>query len=310
MKINDKDFEKYFETYSDEFKNEMELYLNNRDLCNLSKQDIIIRITELYYVMGKKLPFISWHTLTEIKNEFYENIEIITTLGNINWVYFHDTFLNFLSYEVNDANPIMYDIYAKYAQFNLLYDVMFNIFGFIELEDELILIEKPGKIYELDENLEFHSITGPAIQIGDFKEYFIEGVNVTRIEWSKRLRIALIDSTDDLIDKIDMNMLNKIRNEVFSIEGNSVKNINEPKVIVFYLDREMLNNTSIRNHFSTSVDKVFEQRHFNALAFFIPTDGEEKIECINPKLISNDEYKKVIEVLETCKAHFDIGTTE
>jgi hypothetical protein len=285
----------------------MELYLSNKSVI-LTKPDITTRITELYNAMDKPLPHITWYTLTDVKNEFFEETEIITTIGNINWVYFYTTFINLLAHDVTEVNKTMFEIYdSKHKQFDLLYDVMFNIFGFIELEDELILIEKPEKFYDIDDNLEFHSLTGPVIEIGDLREYFIHGVNVTRLEWSKRLRIALIDSTDELIKEIDLDTLNKIRNEVFAIEGNNVKNINEPKVIVFYLDREILNNREIVHQFAKSVDKVFDERHFNALAFFLPTDGDEHVECINPQLISKEDYQKVIEVLETSKKLFDIG---
>lgn len=314
MRIKDEHFIKYFNLNSELFKSKFECYISqsfDKDSCvKLSKAEVEDNVMSLYENMGKEIPHISWMTLDEIKNEFFDDkIEIITTFGNINWVYFYDSFLNFAVEEIKDVNKTMLKIYEeKLSQQEQLCDIMMNIFGFIELDNEIILVEKPEQIFNLDKDGKLHNETGPTIQIGDFKKYFLHGDSVTPKAWSKRLRIALIDPNDTLLSGrfIDSDIIRKIQEEIKEIDGDDATNINEPTVFVFYLDREVLMNPEIRSGFSNSVNTVFAQKHFNAIAFFMPTDTEERIECINPKLVPEDEYAKVVKTLEECQKLFDM----
>ena len=54
-----------------------------------------------------------------------------------------------------------------------------------------------------------------------------------------------------------------------------------PLILVFYLDREMMMNPDIIQPFADSVNDALSQREANAMAFFLPTDGEERVECIS-----------------------------
>lgn len=314
MRIKDEDFIKYFNLNSELFKSKFECYISqsfDKDSCvKLTKGEVEDNVKNLYENMGKEIPHISWMTLSEIKNEFFDdNIEIVTTFGNINWVFFYDSFLNFAVEEIKDVNLTMVKIYEeKLAQQEQLLDIMMNIFGFIELDGELILVEIPEHILHFNKNGELHNELGPTIQIGDFKRYYLDGLSVTPKAWSKRLRIALTDSKDGLFNgkSITSDVLRQIQEEIKEIDGDDVSNINEPTVFVFYLDREVLKNPEIRGGFASSVNTVFSQKHFNAIAFFMPTDTEERIECINPKLVPEDEYAKVVKMLEECQKLFDM----
>lgn len=80
-----------------------------------------------------------------------------------------------------------------------------------------------------------------------------------------------------------------------------------PLMLVFYLDREMMMNSDIIQPFANSVNDALAQRNANAMAFFIPTDGEERIECINPIQVAEADMEKINTMVEDIRKNFDIG---
>ena len=78
-------------------------------------------------------------------------------------------------------------------------------------------------------------------------------------------------------------------------------------MVVFYLDREMMMNPNVIQPFAESVNDALSQREANAMAFFIPTDGEERIECINPVVMEEVEMAKIHKIVDDLKKNFDIG---
>lgn len=56
---------------------------------------------------------------------------------------------------------------------------------------------------------------------------------------------------------------------------------NYPLIVVFYLDGEMMKQKEIITPFVEAVNNMLHQKNANALAFFLPTSGEERIECIS-----------------------------
>jgi len=85
-----------------------------------------------------------------------------------------------------------------------------------------------------------------------------------------------------------------------------MENTTHPIIVVFYLDRELMQNEQIMSHFSSSVDEMINIKKLNMVAFFMPTDGEEKIDCINPVQIEPVEMEKINTILEDLKKNFDI----
>jgi len=57
--------------------------------------------------------------------------------------------------------------------------------------------------------------------------------------------------------------------------------INYPLILVFYLDAEMMNVKEIIQPFTDSVNTMLAHKNANAMAFFLPTKGEERIEQIS-----------------------------
>lgn len=77
-----------------------------------------------------------------------------------------------------------------------------------------------------------------------------------------------------------------------------------PLIIVFYLDSEMMQNPSIIKPFTESINDMLIQKNANALAFFLPTKGEERVEVLNPVQLKEEDLTKVYEVVDDIKKHF------
>jgi hypothetical protein len=80
-----------------------------------------------------------------------------------------------------------------------------------------------------------------------------------------------------------------------------------PLVMVFYLDREMMKNQELTQTFAGSVNELIRVKNFNAIAFFLPTDGEERIECINPVIAPKAQMEKINKLIKDISSSFGIG---
>lgn len=81
-----------------------------------------------------------------------------------------------------------------------------------------------------------------------------------------------------------------------------------PLILVFYLDKELMSNPQIIGPFSEHVDRMISSREANAMAFFLPTDGEERVECINPVQVEPAKMEKIMRMVDQITANFlDIG---
>ncbi|MEI6880353.1 MAG: hypothetical protein WCK82_03345 [Bacteroidota bacterium] len=80
-----------------------------------------------------------------------------------------------------------------------------------------------------------------------------------------------------------------------------------PLIIVFYLDAELMANPQIIKPFADSVNDALAKRKANAIAFFIPTKGEERVECINPIMVKDADMAEINKMVEDIKASFSIG---
>lgn len=84
-------------------------------------------------------------------------------------------------------------------------------------------------------------------------------------------------------------------------------NENYPLIIVFYLDAEMMKIPEIIKPFADSVNTMLAHKNANALAFFIPTTGEERVECINPTVVDKADMAKINQLVEDLTNNFSIG---
>jgi hypothetical protein len=82
---------------------------------------------------------------------------------------------------------------------------------------------------------------------------------------------------------------------------------NHPLILVFYLDAELMKQQEIIMPFVDSVKKVIESKQANIISFFMPTKGEERIECLNPSTIKDADMEKINKMVEEIKKNFSIG---
>ena len=70
--------------------------------------------------------------------------------------------------------------------------------------------------------------------------------------------------------------------------------IEKPLFLVFYLSRDLFANSELVAAYGENVKKYLDEKGDNVRLFFMPTDTEEKIVCINPLYIkTKDEYNKI-----------------
>ena len=80
-----------------------------------------------------------------------------------------------------------------------------------------------------------------------------------------------------------------------------------PLVLVFYIDRDTMKNEQITQAFADSVNELIKIKNFNALAFFIPTDEKERIDCLNPTIASPEQMERVDKLINDISNSFGIG---
>jgi hypothetical protein len=83
-----------------------------------------------------------------------------------------------------------------------------------------------------------------------------------------------------------------------------------PLILVFYLDRELMMNPKIMAPYAQSVNDVIAARKANMMAFFLPTDDKERIECINPIQIKPADMSKINDVINEIAKNFDVGQVD
>ena len=90
------------------------------------------------------------------------------------------------------------------------------------------------------------------------------------------------------IDSIDITYVSL---EKFKEDEDPVE---KPLFLVFYLSRDLFANSELVAAYGENVKKYLDEKGDNVRLFFMPTDTEEKIVCINPLYIeTKDEYNKI-----------------
>lgn len=79
-----------------------------------------------------------------------------------------------------------------------------------------------------------------------------------------------------------------------------------PLILVFYVAGDVITQREIMQNFIESVNLLIESKQLNALAFFVPTDGEERIECINPILVEPTYMEKINKMVSDIAKSFDM----
>jgi hypothetical protein len=69
----------------------------------------------------------------------------------------------------------------------------------------------------------------------------------------------------------------------------------------------MLQQAEVRNLFANSINHIIEEKKLNAVAFFLPTDGEDRIECINPMMVAEPDMAKINKMVEDISTQFGLN---
>ena len=82
----------------------------------------------------------------------------------------------------------------------------------------------------------------------------------------------------------------------------------EPLILVFYLDAGVFAEQEMVKAYSENVKNYFDENGDNVRLFFMPTEGEERIECINPTYLTDKtEIDKLNELTEKLEEMFQVG---
>lgn len=75
----------------------------------------------------------------------------------------------------------------------------------------------------------------------------------------------------------------------------------EKIILVYYINMYNVDNEKIEYYLGLVKEKIFLQDD-SIIQYFIPIrNGETRVECINPKLVSEEDYKEVKELLDKTK---------
>jgi hypothetical protein len=80
-----------------------------------------------------------------------------------------------------------------------------------------------------------------------------------------------------------------------------------PLILVFYLDAELMRNREIMQPFAEYVNDMIEVKKANIMAFFLPTNDNERVECINPIMMAEPDMERINSMIEEIKVQFSIG---
>ena len=80
-----------------------------------------------------------------------------------------------------------------------------------------------------------------------------------------------------------------------------------PLILVFYLDRILMQEPQILKPFTDLINDTIAERDANIMALFMPTDDNERIECLNPLMATEEEKGRITKMLDEMTAEFSIG---
>lgn len=81
-----------------------------------------------------------------------------------------------------------------------------------------------------------------------------------------------------------------------------------PLILVFYLERSLFAEREMITTYGENVKQYLESRGDDVRLFFLPTDNEEKIVCVNPVYIDEQEdFDRLNDLIEDLTKKFEVG---
>jgi|TARA_R110000751_G_scaffold153898_1_gene258984 hypothetical protein len=82
---------------------------------------------------------------------------------------------------------------------------------------------------------------------------------------------------------------------------------NKPLFLVFYLNKELFKQKELVSSYGANVKKYLDEKGDNVRLFFMPTENNEKIVCINPLYIGDEkEYEKLNTLIGELEEKFQL----
>ena len=84
-----------------------------------------------------------------------------------------------------------------------------------------------------------------------------------------------------------------------------------PLILVFYLQKELFAERKLIETYGDNVRQYLENRGDDVRLFFLPTEEQEKIVCVNPVYIEDqNEFDKLNDLVEDLTNKFQVGVVE
>lgn len=75
-------------------------------------------------------------------------------------------------------------------------------------------------------------------------------------------------------------------------------------ILVYYIDIGNMDMLSVKPYIEEIADKLKDEGD-NQQSYFIPIRGETRVECINPKLVDENEFQIHLKRLDEAKEQYD-----
>lgn len=134
-------------------------------------------------------------------------------------------------------------------------------------------------------------------------EQNIEAFQVNSDESKDKCLDTLIKKHFNTTSKEEMIETKKLTYQELTLD--SLKN-DPPMVLVFNLDRETMGETLIFREIRLSVERYLDSLDSEVVAFFLPTDDKERIDCINPRLTNQEDMGRIQKIIGDLETKFII----
>jgi hypothetical protein len=103
---------------------------------------------------------------------------------------------------------------------------------------------------------------------------------------------------------INTDNINFVSLEKFRVQNRTYS----PLILVFYLQKDLFTNREMIATYGENVKQYLENRGDDVRLFFLPTEEQEKIVCVNPVYIEDqNEFDKLNDLIEDLTNKFQVG---
>ena len=118
-----------------------------------------------------------------------------------------------------------------------------------------------------------------------------------------------LNKENELSETHDINTdnINFVSLEKFRVQNRTYS----PLILVFHLQKDLFTNREMIATYGENVKQYLENRGDDVRLFFLPTEEQEKIVCVNPVYIEDqNEFDKLNDLIEDLTNKFQVGVEE